>query len=158
MNELKRTQQILSHYKYKSDKSLLRKQFPNKYTEEETLELLSKMYLFIKSKHFDIPKLRKTTLIPAPKGKSIPNSAQCSRKRKQIRFAHRILTRRADVTNVVGGDKWIILHGTLMLFELLTHEMSHFRIRGHRKNFYVRQTKLFNTALNGIISGEYYKQ
>ncbi len=158
MDELKRTQQILAHYKYKSDKSLLRKQFPNKYTMGETLELLSKMYLFVKSKHFDIPKLRKTTLIPAPKGKSIPNSAQCSRKRRQIRFAHRILTRRADVTSIVDDRNWKIYHGTFMLFELLTHDMTHFRIRGHRKNFYVRQTKLFSTAINGIISGEYYKQ
>ena len=151
--ETKRT-----YEQYKLDKVQLRKQFPNNYTMDETLEVLSKMYLFIKSKHFDIPKLRKRTLVPNPKGLKQSNSARCSQKKRQIQFAHRILTRRADVTNVLGNDKWIICHGTFMLFELLTHEMAHFRISGHRKNFYVKQAKLFSTALNGIISGEYYKQ
>ena len=138
------------------NKVKLREQFPNKYTHEETLEVLAKMYLFIKSKHFDIPKLKAKTLKAYPKGKSLANAGYCSG--KQMRFAHRILTRRADVTSILDNKKWKIYSGTYMLAELLTHEMAHIRIHNHRKGFYIRQKKLFSTIINGLISGEYYKE
>lgn len=151
----KEYEKVVANYKqYKLDKVVLREQFPNKYTHEETLEILTKMYLFIKNKHFDIPKLKAKTLKAYPKGKSLSNAGYCSG--KKMRFAHRILTRRADLTSILDDKNWQIYSGTFMLAELLSHEMSHIRIHNHRKGFYARQKKLFSTILNGIISGEYY--
>ncbi len=143
--------------KYKVDKVKLRQLFPNKYEMDETLQILNKMYVYIKQYHFDIPKLKKRTLEPYLKGQSTSTSARCDTGKKQIRFAHRILKRRADVTQMLGVGEWLIHQSTLMLFELLTHEMAHFRVVGlHNKRFYRRQKQLFATAINGIISGEYY--
>ena len=84
---------IASYQQYKLDKVALREQFPNAYTKDETLEVLRKMYLFIKSKHFDIPKLKKRTLMPNPKGHKSSVSARCSKKRKQIQFAEQPTTK-----------------------------------------------------------------
>ncbi len=124
---------------------------------DSTVHILTKMYVYIKQYHEDLPKLKKRTLKPYPKGESSSSSAICYKSKKQIGFAHRILKRRADVTQMLGNGEWVIYQSTLMLFELLTHEMSHFRIEGlHNKRFYNRQSKLFATAINGIISGEYY--
>lgn len=155
MNDKEYERRVANYKQSKLDKIELRERFPNRYTQEETLAVLSKMYLFIKSKHFDIPKLQKKTLEPYPKGKSIVNSGYCDGKR--IKIAHRILTRRADVTSILDYKDWKIQSGTFMLAELVTHEMSHIRIKNHRKGFYIRQRKLFATIINGIISGEYYK-
>jgi hypothetical protein len=142
---------------FKLDKVTLRQKFPNKYDMDSTLHILTKMYVYIKQHHLDLPKLKKRTLQPYSKGESSSSSAICYKSKKQIGFAHRILKRRADVTQMLGSGEWMIYQNTLMLFELLTHEMSHFRIEGlHNKRFYNRQSKLFSTAINGIISGEYY--
>lgn len=145
---------VASYKQYKLNKTELREKFPRKYREDESLELLGKMYLFLKEHHFDLPKFTKSRLKAYPKGKSISNSAYCFK--KNIKFAKRILNRRADVTSILNDKNWQIYEGTFMLFELLTHEMAHFRISGHNKRFYYRQKQLFNTAINGMISGEYY--
>jgi len=143
--------------KFKVDKVKLRQKFPNKYDMDDTLHILTKMYVYLKQHHLDLPKLKKRTLQPYPKGQSSSTSARCDTRKKQIRFAHRILKRRADVTQILGVWEWSIHQSTLMLFELLTHEMAHFRIEGlHNKRFYRRQNQLFSTAINGIISGQYY--
>ena len=154
MDDKEYLRRVANYKSYKLDKVILREQFPNKYTHQETLDILEKMYLFIKSKHFDIPKLMKKTLQPYPKGKTEQSSAVCNG--KKITFAHRILTRRADLTSILDDKNWQIYSETFMLAELVSHEMSHFRIRNHRKGFYIRQKKLFLTIINGIISGEYY--
>lgn len=154
MDDKEYLRRVANYKQSRLDKVELRERFPNRYTQEETLGVLNKMYLFIKSKHFDIPKLQKRTLLPYPKGKSVVNSGYCDG--KQIKVAHRVLTRRADVTSILDGKDWKIYEGTLMLSELISHEMSHIRIKNHRKGFYARQKKLFTTIINGIISGEYY--
>jgi len=154
MDDKEYERRVDNYKQSKLDKVELREIFPNRYTQEETLAVLNKMYLFIKSKHFDIPKLQKRTITPYPKGKSIVNSGYCNG--KHIKVAHRILTRRADVTAILDYKDWKIQSGTFMLAELMSHEMSHIRIKNHRKGFYIRHKKLFLTILNGIISGEYY--
>jgi len=142
---------------FKLDKVTLRQKFPNKYDMDSTVHILTKMYVYIKQYHEDLPKLKKRTLQSYPKGESSSSSAICYKSKKQIGFAHRILKRRADVTDLLGNGIWNIHQDTLMLFELITHEMAHFRIEGlHNKRFYNRQNQLFTTAINGIISGEYY--
>ena len=147
----------VSMKQYKIDKSTVRKNYPDAYDMDETLELLRKMYAYLKTNHFDLPKLQKRTIGVFPKGEKRSNSAYCDYVKKQIKFKPIILKKRVDVTSFLDDNDWKIYEGNYMLFELLTHEIAHFRVKGlHNKRFYARQKQLFTTAINGIISGEYY--
>ena len=147
----------VSMKQYRIDKSMVRQNYPDAYDMDETLEVLRKMYSFLKERHFDLPKLKKRTIEKMPKGEKRTTSAYCDYVKKQIKFKPIILKKRVDVTSILDNDDWKIYVGNYMLFELLTHEISHFRVKGlHNKRFYVRQKQLFTTAINGLISGEYY--
>ena len=142
---------------FKVDKATVRKNFPDIYDIDDTLDILRKMYSFLKERHFDLPKLQKRTIEKYTKGEKRSNSAYCDYVKKQIKFKHSILKKRVDVTEFLDYNTWKIYEGNYMLFELLTHEMAHFRVKGmHNKRFYKRQKQLFATVINGIISGEYY--
>jgi len=142
---------------FKLDKAIVRKNFPDIYDMDDTLDILRKMYSFLKERHFDLPKLQKRTIEKFHKGEKRSNSAYCDSRKKQIKFKPIILKKRVDVTEFLDSGVWKIYKGNYMLFELLTHEMAHFRVVGlHNKRFYKRQNQLFATAINGIISGEYY--
>lgn len=148
----------VSMKQYKKDKSTIQNLYPNAYDMDETLEVLRKMYSFLKERHLDLPKLKKRTIEKFPKGEKRSSSAYCDYVKKQIKFKPIILKKRVDVTSILDNNDWKIYHGNYMLFELLTHEMSHFRVKGlHNKRFYRRQIQLFTTAINGLISGEYYR-
>ena len=130
----------------------------NAYEVEDTLNVLRKMYGYLKQYHMDLPKLRKRTIMSFPKGKSDKVSARCYNTKKQIEFKPTVLKTRVAVHEFLGCNEWKIWKGNLMLAELLTHEVAHFRIKGlHNKRFYARQNQLFNTLINGMISGEFYK-
>jgi len=142
---------------FKVDKAIVRKNFSDIYDMDDTLDILRKMYSFLKERHFDLPKLQKRTIEKFPKGEKRSNSAYCDYMKKQIRFKPTVLKKRVDVTEFLDDGVWKIYKGNYMLFELLTHEMAHFRVKGmHNKRFYIRQKQLFSTAINGIISGQYY--
>jgi len=147
-----------TYQQYKVDKQFIRKNYPNKYDMEDTLNVLRSMYSYLKRHHFDLPKLQKRTIDKFPKGNNRDNSAYCSPSKKIIKFKPIILKKRVAVHEFLGSNEWKIYEGTLMLAELLTHEVSHFKVKGlHNKRFYHRQTQLLDTLINGIISGEYYK-
>ena len=151
-------EELSSYNRYRRDKQILRKTYPDRYEMEDTLNVLRKMYSYLKLYHIDLPKLRKRTIEKFPKGKKRDNSAYCMKNKKEIRFKPIILKKRAGVHEFLGSSKWEIYEGNFMLAELLTHEMAHFNVKGlHNKRFYRRQNQLFTTIINGIISGEYYK-
>ncbi len=157
MTPEKRQEAQDTYDQFKVDRAMIRKNFPDTYDMDDTLDVLRKMYSFLKERHFDLPKLQKRTIEKFTKGEKRSNSAYCDSRKKQIKFKPTILKKRVDVTEFLDYGVWKIYKGNYMLFELLTHEMAHFRVVGlHNKRFYRRQKQLFSTAINGIISGEYY--
>ena len=157
MSPEKRQEAQDTYDQFKVDKAIVRKNFPDIYDMDDTLDILRKMYSFLIDRHFDLPKLQKRTIEKFPKGEKRSNSAYCDHVKKQIKFKPIVLKKRVDVTEFLDNNVWKIYKGNYMLFELLTHEMAHFSVKGmHNKRFYRRQRQLFLTAINGIISGEYY--
>lgn len=147
---------------WKLDKKKV-KEFPNQ-DPDESLEILRKFYSQLKEHHFELPKLKKKTFrsMAHCTGKN-GNGAHCHRDRTQICFKPLFLRKRAGVMNFLGykdekrKDMFIILRDTMAFGEILTHEVAHFRNKGvHNKRFYARQHKLFDTFINGVISGELY--
>lgn len=148
--------------KYKQSREAMKK-LPKLHNAEETLEIYRRMYSYLKRFHNDLPKPRKNMFrIANDKCRKRFNArgiAHSHPDRKQVCLSKNILERQADATDILGDDNWTIHSGTMQIAELMTHEITHWHIKGsHNKKFYERQKRLFLTLLNGIISGKYYSE
>jgi hypothetical protein len=154
-NEIKK-----SHESYKIKRKTLRK-LDGKFSHEHTLGMIRKIYTVLKAEDQMLPKLQKTTFRFRPEkcknGFNSRNIAHSHSATKQVCFSNTILTRCADVTDVLHDDNWQFRDGYFMLIELVTHEIAHWKVGPHNWRFYAWQKKYFNILLNKLISGELYK-
>lgn len=121
-----------------------------KYSMYDTLDKYRRMYTLLKQRHRDLPKLRKTTireaLIKCKLRHSSQNIAHChTRGTRRICFNTKYLKTRHAMLKTLDG--WKELDNEDFLWELITHEMSHFRVKGrHNKKFYRRQRQLMDSV------------
>ncbi len=151
-----------AYEKYQLERKEFLKATPMDKDPDETLNIIIHIYKKLKEKHIILPKLKKKTFRLTPnkcKGSlNARNVAHSHRESKQVCFSNSLLKRQKDYTDILNDDNWQVYEGTFMLIELVTHEITHWLIQGsHNQRFYARQTVLFMTLINMVISGEFYR-
>lgn len=126
---------------------------------EDSIKEIRRVYLILKQYHFELPRLKKKTLSIIQK-KCLPESriAHSHQSKKQVCFNMPFLKRMAYINKINDLGEWRILRNNLAVTELLTHEITHWMIKGsHNKRFYQTQRRYLQTLINCLISGEYYR-
>ncbi len=153
---INQTSRIKAYEEYKKGQLEL-KEIPFNYECNYTLELIKTKYTLLKNYHNELPKLKKRTFILMNGKCKDSRIAHSHKTKKRVCFNSRFLRRIAYINKVNDLGKWRILKGTLAIIELLTHEITHWKIKGvHNKRFYNTQKRYLNTLINLVISGEYY--
>lgn len=130
---------------------------------EDTIQELEVMYRILKKNHFELPKLQVTTFRIMQDVKKCCKDTRVAHshshdKTKRVCFSRPFLKRRAYTNRVWNVGEWRVLEGTLAVVELLTHEISHWKVKSgvHNKQFYITQKRYLDTLINAIISDEIY--
>jgi len=159
MKQEERDKQRETYLLWLSDKQVIKNMIKEKipYEQRDTLDLMEKMYRYLKQFHTDLPKLRKSSFGLVYKKCTLANGAHSHHSKFRICLSEQILKYRIAAYDIIGLHEWSILEDDLLLIELVTHEISHYGLKGcHNKTFYTRQIRYFVTLMDGCESGAFY--